>query len=201
LVFDLSFIVPPNWIYKGLSYGNWAATWWNWLFSNQEQVGLVYFLRGNVDLERGIVRTGRNELTIYSDTAIFFPIICTITSRLVFPNAVNEMVRRKESAERQREPSRLMVTIDDIEIPNLHEYYAESPEFILDVPESSPLRNYFEPVVRSGKGEAVTAGYWILTKPLPTGKHRIKFEGRHQDGFTTTGDYSVRVIKRTSSTC
>jgi hypothetical protein len=201
LGFDLNFIVPPNWIYRGLSYGNWAATWWNWLFSNQEQVGSVYFLRGNTDLEQGIVRTGRNGLTLFSDTAIFFPIICTITSRLVFPNPVNEMTRRSESAERQREPSRLMVIIDDTGIPNLDEYYAESPEFILDVPESSPLRNCFEPLVQSGKGEAVTAGYWILIKPLPTGKHRIQFEGRHQDGFRTTGDYSIRVIKRTSFTC
>jgi hypothetical protein len=192
---NLDFIVPPNRIYRGLSYGNWAAAWWNWLFSNNEDFGSVYFLRGNVDLEPGIVRTGRNGLTLRSDTAIFFPIICTITSRLVYPNAYNEMIRRYKSAESQREPSRLVATIDDIEITNPIEYYAESPEFILDVPRASTLRKYFKPMMRSGKGEAVTAGYWILIKPLPPGKHRVRFEGKHQDGFRTTGDYSIRVIQ------
>lgn len=196
MAFDLKLIVPPNTIYNGLSYGNWAASWWNWLFSNQEQAGSVYFLRGNVDLEPAIVRTGTNALTLYSDTAIFFPVICTITSNLTCPNSSNEVVRRKSSAESQRDPSLLMVTIDEIEIPNVINYYAESPEFILTVPSSSRLRRYFDPAVKSGKGVAVAAGYWILTKPLAVGRHRIFFEGIHKDGFRTAGDYCVKIIKR-----
>ena len=91
----------------------------------------------------------------------------------------------------------LRATIDHVTIPNLNEYYTESPEFILEVPSSSKeLRKYFKPPVRSGKGKAVAAGYWIMTKPLLLGRHVIQFEGRHRDGFKTTGKYNIKVVER-----
>ena len=63
--FDLDLIVSPSLNYAGLSYGNWVEIWWNWLFSNQEQTGTMYFLRGNVDLEDGIVKTRKEEIYIF----------------------------------------------------------------------------------------------------------------------------------------
>ena len=197
--FDLRLIVPPNEIYGGLTYGNWAAIWWNWLFSNQEQAGPVYFLRGNTDLERIIVRTGRRALTIYADTAIFFPIICTINGMLTYHGTYNALASRKRSAESQRNPSMLKVTIDKIKVPNLKKYYAESPEFILYVPKETAIRKYFKPTIRSGKAPAVAAGYWILIKPLPIGKHVIYFKGEHEDGFTASGKYDIIVTSRPSN--
>jgi hypothetical protein len=196
LKFDLRNIVPPNEIYNGLSYGGWAATWWNWLFSNQNQVGFVYFLRGNVDTEPHIKKTGKNAIGIYSDVAIFFPIICTISCRLMISNAVNEMLRRRDATEPERDPNLLKVKINNTEIPNLHKYYAESSQFILEITRFSKLSQYFNPPVRRGRSEAVTAGYWLLLRPLPVGIYRIKFEGKHRDGFKTSGDYSIKIIKR-----
>lgn len=196
--FDLRHIVPPKEIYDGVSYGRWAATWCNWLFSDQHQIGSVYFLRGNVDKEPKIVMTGKNGLNIYSDIAIFFPIICTFSSKLLNPSVINEMQRRKDSTEPERDPVLLKLKINNTEIPNLKDYYAESHEFILEINRISPLLPYFTPPVMIGRSEAVTAGYWMLLKPLPVGKYRIKFEGRHRDGFITSGDYSIIIIKRSS---
>ena len=118
--------------YNGLSFGDWSAVWWNWLFSKQEQTGSVLFLRGNVDQEFEVRRTGQNGIMIYSDLAIFFPVICSITSKLMFPNKITEILRRKDSTEAEMEPMLLRATIDGVEIPNLLQHYAESPEFILE---------------------------------------------------------------------
>ncbi len=194
--FDLTLIVPPKETYNGLSYGDWAAIWCNWLFSDQDQVGSVYFLRGNVHREPDIVMTGKNGLTIYSDLAIFFPIICTFSSKLITPNAMSKMQRRKDSTEPERDPTLLKLTINDTEIRNLLDHYAESHEFTLEIKRMSPLLRYFNSSVKTGTSEAVIAGYWILLKPLPVGTYRIKFEGRHKDGFMTSGDYNIKIKNR-----
>jgi hypothetical protein len=194
--FSLEYIVPPEQNFRGLSYGDWASVFWNWLLSDLEQRGSVYFLRGNVDLEAPIVRTERETATIYSDAGIFFPIICTVTSKLDHPKAISDMMRRKHSAESERTPLALRAVIDNIEIPNPENYYAETPEFILSVPKSYPLRKQFKPTFRTGKAAAVSAGYWILLRPLPIGEHTINFEGADRDGFKTSGIYTICVVKR-----
>lgn len=192
--FSSKFIVGPHENYNGLSYGDWSSIWWNWFVSDQTQFGSVYFLRGNTDKESDIIRTGNKSPIVYSDTAIFFPIICTITSRLLFPDKSTHILRRKESAGRQRNPLDLSATINHTRIPNLRKYYAESPEFILQVPQSSNLRLPFDPPLRVGKSPAVSAGYWLLLKPLPPGKYAIKFKGEHKDGFVSSGNYTVQVL-------
>lgn len=197
--FNPKYIVRPYENFKGLSYGNWSSIWWNWLFSEQIQSGSVYFLRGNTDKESAIIRTGRYGPTICSDIAIFFPIICTITTKLLFPHASTEMIRRKESAERQRNPLVLKASINGQTIPKLKNYYAESPEFILEVNKSSRIRRYFDPPARIGKSPAVAAGYWLMLKPLPPGTYRIKFQGTHEDGFSSRGNYTVKVLQNVKS--
>jgi hypothetical protein len=201
--FDLDYVIPPHENYRGLSYGAWAAVFWNWLLSDLKQGGSVSFLRGNVDLESAIVKTGKERVTINSDTAIFFPIICTITSMLSHPNEINDMMRRNHAVESAREWLFLKTSIDDVMIPNLENFYAETPEFILNVPKSSTLHRQFDPMFKTGSGPAVSAGYWILLKPLPLGEHIIKFEGGYKEGlktsgsgFTTSGSYTISVMKR-----
>ena len=194
--FNSHFVLKPAENYKGLSYGSWVATWWNWLFSDQTQLDSVYFLRGNIDKESCMVTNNTHGSTIYVGTAIFFPIICTIRCKLFFPKSCTEMIRRSESEQSQRNPKRLWASVNGNKIRDLRAYYAESPEFILQIPKASPLRGFFDPVPRIGKGEAVAAGYWLLLKSLPVGTYRIKFEGIHKDGFRSGGDYFVKIIPR-----
>jgi hypothetical protein len=158
------------------------------------QYGSVYFLRGNTDKEGPIIRTGKNGPIIYSDTAIFFPIICTITSQQLFEHASTEVIRRRDSVKRQKNPMSLGVEINGVRIPNLKKYYAESPEFVLDIPKSSKVLRSFDPLPRIGKKPAVSAGYWIMLRPLPPGTHKIIFKGKHADGFVSYGNYTIRVL-------
>ena len=194
--FDLKYIVRPGETYNGLSYGSWAAIWCNWLFSDQQQDGSVYFLRGNIDKEPNIIMTGKNAIKVYDDVAIFFPIICTFSSKIFNPDAVTEMLRRKDSTGPERDPIKLKLEMNELEVSNLHEFYAESPEFTMEISRMSPILRFFDPPVTIGRSEAVIAGYWILIRPLPVGKYRINFEGMHRDGFKTSGDYSIRIIRR-----
>lgn len=196
MIFSLDYIVPPEQNFRGLSYGNLASMFWNWLLSDLKQGGSTYFLRGNVDLEAPIMKTERERVSIYSDTAIFFPIICNVTSVLDHPWAINDALRREKSTDSERNPVLLRAVVDDFEIPNPENYYAESPEFILSVPVSYPLREQFEPIFKTGTAPAVSAGYWILLKPLPLGEHIINFEGADKDGFKTSGIYTIKVIER-----
>jgi len=196
LKFEVTHIVSPRETYNSLSYGELAATWCNWLFSDQRQAGSFCFLRGNVDNEPKVVMTGKNGLTLYSDVAIFFPVICTYSSKLLNQGAINEMQRRKDSTEPELDATLLKVTINGTQIQNIRDYYVVSHEFILEINSTSPILRYFNPPARVGVSEAVTAGYWMLLSPLPVGKHRIKFEGGHRDGFRTSGDYSVNIIKK-----
>ena len=104
------------------------------------------------------------------------------------------MIRRRESADRQKDPVLLSVKINGVRIPNLKKYYAESPEFVLDIPKSSKLRHSFDPLPRIGKSPAVSAGYWIMLRPLPPGTYKIIFKGKHADGYMSCGDYTIRVL-------
>lgn len=193
--FDIKKIVPPKEVYKGLTYGSWAAIWCNWLFSDQHQFGSVYFLRGNMDKEAPIVKTGRNRISVYDDVAVFFPIICTFSSKLFNSKTMSQIQRRKDSTEPERDPTLLRLRINDLLIPKLRDYYAESNEFKLEISKMSPIQRYLR-TVTVGKCEAVIAGYWVLLKPLSVGTYRIMFEGKHRDGFKTSGNYSIKVVRR-----
>ena len=179
-----------------MSYGDWSVLFWNWLLSDQSQGGTVCFLRGNVDFEQGIVNGTNARIKINSDTGIFFPIICSIEAsrdvRLL--NKLQKM--RKVIAQSQVDPRLLRVIIDDIAVPHLRNYYVETPLFTLDVHRTNLLRKKFHKTLRQGKALAVSAGYWVLLRSLPVGKHRIRFKGIHRDGFETSGDYLLQVANR-----
>ena len=193
--FRLSCIVHPDKNYKGLSYGDWAVIFWNWLLGDQVQGGSVYFLRGNVDVESAIVGNRGNEIKIFSDVGIFFPIICSIDTSLS-SRSTNIYNDRIMSAESQTGPQLLEAIIDNVSIPGLKNYYAETPKFIIDVVETNKMRTLIQPPIRHGKAPAVSAGYWLLLRSLPLGKHRIRFKGIHKDGFETSGYYKLTVVKR-----
>jgi len=149
-----------------------------------------------MDKEAPIVKTGRNGISVYDDVGIFFPIICTFSSELISAKAMSQTQRRKDSSEPERDPTLLRLKINDVIIPKLLDYYAESTEFKLEISEMSPILRYLR-TITVGKGEAIIAGYWLLLKPLSVGIYRIMFEGKHRDGFKTSGDYSIKVVRRT----
>ena len=97
-------VVRPEQSYNGLSYGDWATRWTNWVFSDDpdstEIQGDVLFLRGNLKYYQDLAkaermglfmagegkkgvdrwksfydRTGEDSIVISDDTAIFVPVL------------------------------------------------------------------------------------------------------------------------------
>lgn len=191
--FDLDFIVRPNHKYCGLSYGQLAAKWGNWLFSDFRQSGSIYFLRGNVDSEPPIVMTGKNSISICQDIAIFFPIICSFATRANVSDPNDEIDIKGHINRQQTQTTFLSLIVDMINVPNLREYFLASSKFMLEVSDQSIIRQHFDSIA-PGKSEALVVGYWILILPFPLGRHNIKFEGWHNDGFKASGHYEINVV-------
>src|SRR5690348_17311182 len=86
-------VVSPNENYKGMSYGQWAAIWANWLMCKDPDYyngDDILFLRGNVNYgpvgniegsprfidPKGVYkRLGKEGVTIFEQTAILIPIV------------------------------------------------------------------------------------------------------------------------------
>jgi hypothetical protein len=93
-------VVQPNETFRGKSYGEWAAEWWNWLVSENPdgayslEESPIVFLRANIDYanqqgkeEEGegaasrhqtgshYNRTGDKRIEISEETAILFPVV------------------------------------------------------------------------------------------------------------------------------
>src|SRR5437899_792542 len=73
------YVVRPEENYRGMSYGAWAASWSNWLFSEDadrnEAEGPIVFLRGNIDYKHSSYEkpTGDdNSLAYHQDTGGFY---------------------------------------------------------------------------------------------------------------------------------
>ena len=195
-------------------YGEWASEWWNWVVSENPDRYLehdpIIFLRANIDYEfvgdgnkrvnatTHLDMTKEKRICISEDTAIFFPVI---ESELNYgdPNPgdnkkiltttyeMRHFVRKDSdmcgpvgaTIRHGDEPPQKLV--DDIT-----EYRAESPPFDIVIPEDSFLKDKMEWTMKPGVFHAVTDGYWILIRSLPTSdkQYQIHFELMLQEPST-----------------
>jgi hypothetical protein len=196
-------IAPPGSKPHGLSYGEWAAEWWNWALSTPAEVnplldesgtcghigqqGQVWFLAGTFggSVER--------HLEIPSGTALFFPILNTVVAATEEDETEEQMRAQAREIFEPNVTLHIEATIDGIPVQTPWGYAAESPAFTLHLPEGalldqlSGLSGDLEP--------AVAAGYWLFLNPLPVGTHEIHFRGVQAD-FETEVMYEVTVVPR-----
>jgi hypothetical protein len=217
-------IVKPNENFGGMSYGQWAAEWNKWLFSKDPDSydgGNVIFLRGNVDYKpigkktdspryidpKSIYdRRGRKRESISEGIAIFVPIITTVlfigdnyegrilTNEQDLRYYVNKDVddTRKMWAAIKRKGDRNAFSL----VKNLEDYRFESPLFKLGVPKGSLLRERMELTIKPGIYDAITAGYFIMIKSLPSSFYRINFGGEGMGIYVTNSVYDIEVTQR-----
>ena len=150
-------VVPPSENFKGMSYGDWAVLWSNWLLSEQPDNydgGDILFLRGNVDYKplrgasgaprhsdpKGVYdRTGSMGEKIFEGTAIFFPVINALLStgelydgRLIKGEEDMRFAARKDINEGWTMWANIQRIGDKKAIKivkNLRDYKVESPQF------------------------------------------------------------------------
>jgi hypothetical protein len=181
----------------GLTYGEWTAKWWQWIFSIPQQnnpltdssgnncpikqTGPVWFLAGTAG--------GKAErwCTIPSGSAILAPIMNSECSFLDFPSAkTTPDLIACAKADNDRTIN-LKATVDGQQLTNLGAYRVLSLSNVT----ISPDNVYGAPF---GNTTMVSDGFWLFLKPLPVGQHTLQFGGLTPGNPTTgTNNFAVDV--------
>lgn len=207
-------IVHPNEVYHGRSYGTLAIEFMNWLVQyNPDNQSLrdVFFLRGvdftgyTSSLNAKFVKIGNDALQIYSDQAIFVPIIVSFGDRIHHTNLdtpakrrdyVNQIIQMGDDP-----PRRNQLSIDGV-TPDITwlDHRIMTEDFNLEVPQPVPGGTLGQtldvPLNIAGISETVVGGYFVLLKPLPVGKHIIASFGAGDSGYRNRTLVELNVVNR-----
>ena len=217
-------IVQPDENFRGMSYGQWAAEWNKWLFSEDPDTydgGNVLFLRANPDYrpistkkdslryaERNAIydRTGCKGESILEGVAIFVPILTTVL--FIGDNYEGKILRNEKDlryyANKDTDDNRNMWAAIKRKgdknafslVKNLEDYRFESPLFKLAVPKDSLLRERMEFTIKPGIYDAITTGYFIMIRSLPPSFYRINFGGEGVGIYVINSVYDIEVTQR-----
>jgi hypothetical protein len=205
-------LVPPDATFRGLTYPEWQARWWQWAASvpiidgshpnfpggdpTRGQSGNVWFLGAPTAGDELEVR----HITIPEGTALFFPALNAECSTIEpFPfhgdNRAELRACAKDFTDRTVE---LHIVIDGQRIRNLERFRHQSPVFALG---PFPADNIFggDPGTTA---PSVDDGFYVMVL-LQKGTHKIRFGGAFDTsdlpGFLETSifdvEYRVKVLK------
>ena len=214
-------VIPLSQNFRGMSYGQWATVWDNWLMSNDPDSIIrkdILFLRGNLEYkpvgfghksprfmhQNSILdRSGKNGESIFSNTAIFIPVL---TSRYSLGDIydgrrITDEVGIREVANTDTDESlKMWAVITDLKnqkssniVDDLHEYKLESPAYKLSIASRASLRNKTEFSTRPGIYDSIIAGFFLLIRRLPVGRYRLRFGGEGRGKYCTDSIYDVSV--------
>ena len=198
-------IIPPNQTFRGLSYGEWQARWWQWAFSvpvtdgthpifpggdiRQGQSGRVWFLSAPPPVtDKPEVR----RIRIREGTALFFPAVNAECSTLEpFPfHGDNEPELRACAKAFTDRTFEMHVRINGERIRNLERFRHQSPVFTIGpLPENNILG-----LPAGTKGDSVDDGVYVMVL-LEEGQHTIRFgaslDTSDLDGFSDVSSFDV----------
>lgn len=185
-------IVPPDDVYEGKTYDEWAATWWQWaamikadenhpLFADGTmdcgvgQTGDVWFLGGTY-AESGVAN---RICDVPAGKALFFPVVNVLCSPFTGDDP-DALIACAESPPVNKnftfEMNPLSATIDGkkLGVNKLEDYYTLSEE-VFDLG-PLPFPNIFN-AEDGAVGTGATSGYYLLLPPMEAGEHDIAFSG------------------------
>lgn len=177
-------VAPPQSHPHGLTYGEWAARWWQWALETPFSVhplldfltgadcsvgqqGRVWFLGGTFAIAPGVER----DCTVPTGTALFFPII----NAGYFAFLDDPPEQRTEEFVRAQVACGdyvLAAEIDGVPVDMPERYLELSPLFEVNLPDDNILG--IEPQLLS---PSVDQGVYLFVRPLPVGEHTIHFSG------------------------
>ncbi|WP_155636430.1 hypothetical protein [Burkholderia stagnalis] len=209
-----STVYPQGNAVSGLTYGEWSATWWQWLLAiptgpgndpnpqdqsngavdcSIHQSGPVWFLAGS-GTGATVTRTCAGHVS--STTALFFPLInieCSTQDQAPFHCTDAASCRQcVASFASYIGPITVHASVDGVEVLNgVQGFRAQSPLFGFTTPSNNILGS------AGGAGVSVSDGYWVMLKPLSPGQHTIRFGGAIVrgpfSGFTQDATYNITV--------
>jgi hypothetical protein len=173
----------------GVSWEEWTIRWWKWilsipidmnpgidpsgkLFSSDQPYREVIFLAGTFEGH------ARRTYFIPTSRAIFFPVINFITSFAEEPQLKTESDLVTRANEDIASLTNVNLSIDGISIKNLNEYRVQSPVFDILFGETNAFK------LPPGKTRAISDGFWIFLRGLPSGWHTIHAIGSCYSGTT-----------------
>jgi hypothetical protein len=220
-------IVPVSENFRGLSYGQWATLWDNWLMSedpdNTNRKDIL-FLRGNLDYRSvasvngvprfldprsALTKTGKDAEMIFENTAILIPVLTARYSigDIYDGRKINNEYELRDAVNRDTDESfGIWATIKDGKktsriVRDLNAYRIESPLFKLCISSNSKLRLKTEDPTEPGIYDSVVGGFFVIIRSLPAGKYRIHFGGQGSGNYSTNSIYDIAVAgKRKGST-
>jgi hypothetical protein len=211
-------------VFRGLTYGQWVAVWYNNLLSVEPDVvyhggNSMAFLRGNVqyqttDYQRGVdakqeafySSVKERRIRIQQDTGVFVPVI---TSQFLIGDEYQGVVLNDELALRaaaRRDTvnggeiaARIKKYDSDSMTPlvsDLNDFYIETPLFPVSVPKGSTYIGTRGTPLEPGVYQALVTGIFVIIHNFQEGLYRIAFSGRGVGNYLTKSEYDIRVYKR-----
>jgi hypothetical protein len=203
-------VYAPHATVRGQTLAQWSAQWWQWVFENPVadnalfddtgakaclgDVGKAFFLGGVFNT------TGTAERTIKlpSGTPVFFPVLNTETDNVGVnpPRTVAEA--RAVNADIVATTTALHATIDGRPVPDLFSRREISAPYSMTLPEGNIFQEVFGLDFVGTTDDAVSDGFWVMTKPLTPGRHDINFGGTFGDpiNFTLDVTYHIDVVPK-----
>jgi hypothetical protein len=192
-------IVPSGSTYRGLTYGEWGALWWQTIFSIPIVNGdHPYFSGGAFGENKGVVFLAAAgggitiDVTVPAGASLFFPVLnaeCSVLEPDPF-HGDNEAELRACANGHLDHTSGLSVTINGAPVNNLEAYRVESPLFEFG---PLPADNVFGAPAGS-TSPAVDAGVYLMLAPLNPGQHTIHVTGTFDEfSFTIDTTYHITV--------
>jgi hypothetical protein len=201
-------VLPPNSHSFGMTYGEWSAEWWQYVFSlpvdNNPlfddtgekcavgQSGKVFFLVGTVTIvevsPNVVLGEAERDCTVPAGKAIFFPIINSECATAEGNGTTDEELR--SCAELfVNHAGDLQAEIDGVPVQKLEMYRAESPLFSYGPLPGNNILQFFGFDAPAGTtSPSVSDGFYLMLAPLSAGEHTIHFSGNQtftqaEDGF------------------
>lgn len=186
-----------------MTYGQWTAKWWQWVFSISAGVNPitdktgryananqpsdnVWFLAGNFAAEDK--EFPKRKCRVPSNRAILFPVVNCEANQLEYPHLKTEQdlinyVSNDEDSIVQKE---CFINGEAVPVTRVR---SDPPVFPLTI-----VKDNFAGIKSTGYTTAAADGYWVFLKPLPKGRYAIRFAGACEAGRLNSGaNYDLEV--------
>lgn len=200
-------VLPSNAKHRGLTYGEWAAKWWQAAFAEPVVNGDHPIISGGafggddgvVFLAAVVGPPTTVNVTIPSGTWLFLPVVnaeCSVVEPEPFHGDNEEELRECANGHIDNAAG-LVATIDGTAVKNLAEdFRVESPLFEFGpLPENNLLAFFGVNAPAGTTSDAVDAGVYLLIPPLSVGTHEIHVAGTvAQLGLSVDTTFLITVV-------
>jgi hypothetical protein len=168
-------ILPPNSRIQGLTYGEWSARNWQYVFSIPTPQNPLAGGTGNHCVFQRIRNVGlvifpiinEIECEVPAGTMLFFPVVAAECSNLEPPPWYGGNEEELRACATSFTFTDLHASIDGVAVKNLDQYFFTSPLFEFTLPEDNILGS------DELTGLSVSYGVWLMLAPLSPGEHSV----------------------------